>query len=332
MRAYRIAEFGAVDGIVARDEPEPAPGPGQVLVRLHARSLNRRDLQILHGAYPVKAHKNVVPVSDGAGTVLAVGDGVRAVAVGDQVLSSYFPRWRDGQFRMEFALEQFGCTRDGMLADCVLADESAVVQVPPHLSFEEAATLPCAALTAWSALTGPRPVLPGETVLTIGTGGAALFAVQFALLMGARVAAVSSGKDRVALLSELGAHTVVDRAEHPDWENAVRAQTDGGVDHVVETGALETLPRSVASCAAGGHIALAATLGSGTIPAQVLAAPVTIRRFYVGSRLALEAMLNAVSVHRLRPVIDVAFSFDEAREAYRYLAAGGHFGKIVIGG
>jgi NADPH:quinone reductase-like Zn-dependent oxidoreductase len=332
MRVYRIAEFGAVEGIQARDEPAPVPGPGQVLVRLHARSLNRRDLQILHRAYPVKAHQNVVPVSDGAGTVLAVGDGVRAVAAGDQVLSTYFPRWRDGRFRPEFAQEQFGCTLDGMLADCVLADESAVVQIPPHLSFEEAATLPCAALTAWSALTGPRPVLPGETVLTIGTGGVALFAVQFALLMGARVAAVTAGKGRADLLWELGAHIVVDRTEHPDWEDAVRAQTDGGVDHVVETGALETLPRSVASCAAGGHIALAAALGTGMLTATVLGAPVSIRRFYVGSRRALEAMLNAVSVHRLRPVIDVAFSFDEAREAYRYFAAGGHFGKIVIGG
>jgi NADPH:quinone reductase-like Zn-dependent oxidoreductase len=175
-------------------------------------------------------------------------------------------------------------------------------------------------------------VLPGETVLTIGTGGVALFAVQFALLMGARVSAVTAGKGRADLLSELGAHIVVDRAVHPDWENAVLAQTDGGVDHVVESGALETLPRSVASCAAGGHIALAAALGTGTLPAPVLGAPVTIRRFYVGSRLGLEAMLNAVCAHRLRPVIDLAFSFSEAREAYRYLAAGGHFGKVVIGG
>jgi NADPH:quinone reductase-like Zn-dependent oxidoreductase len=332
MRAYRIKEFGAVEGIVARDEPEPVPGPGQVLVRLHARSLNRRDLQILGRAYPVQAHRNVVPVSDGAGTVQVIGDGVRTVDVGDQVISTYFPRWRDGRFRLEFAQEQFGCTRDGMLADCVLTDESAVVKLPAHLSFEEAATLPCAALTAWSALTGPRPVLPGETVLTIGTGGVALFAVQFALLMGARVTAVTSGTARVGMLSELGAHVVVDRTAHPDWENAVRTQTDGGVDHVVETGALETLPKSIASCAPGGHVALAAALGTGVLPAPVLGAPVTIRRFYVGSRAGLEAMLNAVWVHRLRPVIAATFSFDEAHEAYRQLAAGGHFGKIVIGG
>jgi NADPH:quinone reductase-like Zn-dependent oxidoreductase len=150
--------------------------------------------------------------------------------------------------------------------------------------------------------------------------------------MGARVTAVTSGTARAAQLTELGAHIVVDRAAHPDWENAVRAQTDGGVDHVVETGALETLPRSVASCAPGGHIALAAALGAGTIPAPVLGAAVTIRRFYGGSRAGLEAMLNAVWMHRLRPVIAAAFSFDEAHEAYRHLAAGGHFGKIVIGG
>ena len=162
MRAYRIENFGTIEGIVADYEPEPEPGPGQVVVRLHARSVNRRDLLILHRKYPVAAHQRVVPVSDGVGTVQAVGDGVRAVEVGDHVTAAYFPNWRDGRFRLEYAAEQFGCTRDGMLADCVLAGESALVKIPPHLSFEEAATLPCAALTAWTALTGPRRVLPGK--------------------------------------------------------------------------------------------------------------------------------------------------------------------------
>jgi NADPH:quinone reductase-like Zn-dependent oxidoreductase len=332
MRAYRIGTFGDVAGITAAEEPEPEPGPGQVLVRLHARSLNRRDLLILDQRYPVGAHQGVVPVSDGAGTVQAVGDGVRAVEVGDQVTAAYFPRWRDGRFRAEFAAEQFGCTRDGMLADCVLADEAALVKIPPHLSFEEAATLPCAALTAWSALTGHRPVLPGETVLTIGTGGVALFAVQFARLMGARVAAVTSSDDKAAVLREAGAHIVVNRTARPDWENAVRTLTDGGVDHVVETGALDTLPRSVASCAPDGQVALAAVLGPGSLDSRVLGAPVTIRRFYVGSRVALEAMIGAIEAHRLRPVIGATFPLREAREAYRQFASGGHVGKIVIGG
>jgi NADPH:quinone reductase-like Zn-dependent oxidoreductase len=332
MRAYRIGTFGDVAGITASEEPEPAPGPGQVLVRLHARSLNRRDLLILDQRYPVSAHQGVVPVSDGAGTVQAVGDGVRAVEVGDQVTAAYFPRWRDGRFRTEFAQEQFGCTRDGMLADCVVAEETALVKIPPHLSFEEAATLPCAALTAWSALTGPRPVLPGETVLTIGTGGVALFAVQFARLMGARVAAVTSSEDKAAVLRELGAHIVVNRTAWPEWEKAVRTLTDGGVDHVVETGALDTLPRSVASCAPDGQVALAAVLGTGTLDARVLGAPVTVRRFYVGSRAALEAMIGAIGVHRLRPVISATFPLGDAREAYRHLASGLPVGKIVIGG
>jgi NADPH:quinone reductase-like Zn-dependent oxidoreductase len=332
VRAYRIERFGSVDGIVAADEPEPRAGPGQVVVRLHARSLNRRDLLILQGTYPIAGRSGVIPVSDGAGTVQAVGDGVRTVEVGDHVIGAYFPRWRDGGFRMEYADEQFGCTRDGMLADSVLADERALVKIPPHLSFEEAATLPCAALTAWSALTGPRRVLPGETVLTLGTGGVALFALQFARLMGARVVAVTSSNDNASLLAGLGADIVVSRTARPDWEHEVRALTDGGVDHVVETGTLETLPRSVASCAPDGHVAVAAVLGRGVIEASVLAAPVTIRRYYVGSRAALEAMVSAVSANQLRPVIGSTFALSAAHEAYQHFAAGGHVGKVVIGG
>ena len=332
MRAYRVTKFGSIEGIVAATEPEPTPGPGQVLIRLHARSLNRRDLLILRQGYPVPAHQGVVPVSDGAGTVQAVGDGVRLVEAGDQVTAAYFPRWRDGRFRLEFAQEQFGCTRDGMLADYVLADETAVVKIPPHLSFEEASTLPCAALTAWSALTGPRPVLPGETVLTIGTGAVALFAVQFARLLGARVAAVTSSEAKADVLRKTGAHIVVNRTAQPDWANAIRTLTDGGVDHVVETGALDTLPRSVACCAPDGQVALAAVLGAGSLDARVFGAPVSIRRFYVGSHAAFEAMISAVSVHKLRPVIDTTYPLDEAREAYRHLESGAVVGKLVIGG
>lgn len=331
MRAYRIENFGSIDGIVPAQEAEPAPGPGQVLVRLHARALNRRDLLILHRSYPVPVRDRVVPVADGAGTVLAVGEGVRTMRPGDQVMTTYFPLWREGPFRPEYAREQFGCSRDGVLADCLSADESALVQIPPHLSFEEAATLPCAGLTAWSALTGPRRVLPGETVLTIGTGGVALFAVQFARLMGARVVAITSTADKAAALTRLGADVVVSRIEHPEWEKEVRAATDGGVDHVVETGTLDTLTRSIASCAPGGQIALAAALGAGHVDARALAAPVTIRRFYVGSRTGLELMNAAVAVNRLRPVIDTMFTLDEARDAYRRLESGRATGKVVIG-
>jgi NADPH:quinone reductase-like Zn-dependent oxidoreductase len=332
VRAYRIERFGSIDGIVAVQEPEPEPGPGQVLIRVHARALNRRDLFILGRSYPVPARDRVVPVADGAGTVLATGDGVLTMRSGDQVMTSYFPLWHDGPFRPEYALEQFGCSRDGTLADCVLADESALVRIPAHLSFEEAATLPCAALTAWSALTGRRPVLPGETVLTIGTGGVALFAVQFARLMGARVIAITATEDKAAVLTGLGAEFVVNRIAYPEWQKEVQAHTDGGADHVVETGGLDSLARSIASCAPGGHIALAAALGAGQVDARVLAAPVTIRRFYVGSRAGLELMNAAVAANRLRPVIDSTFALDEAKGAYRRLQSGKAIGKVVVTG
>jgi NADPH:quinone reductase-like Zn-dependent oxidoreductase len=331
VRTFRIETFGSIDGIVAAQEPEPAPGPGQVLVRLHARALNRRDLLILNRAYPVPARERVVPVADGAGTVLTIGSGVQTVQPGDQVMTTYFPRWLDGPFRTDYAREQFGCSRDGTLADCVLADESALVPIPPHLSFEEAATLPCAGLTAWSALTGPRRVLPGDSVLTIGTGGVALFAVQFARLMGARVVAITSTDDKAAALTGLGADVVINRITQPDWDREVRAVTDGGADLVVETGTLDTLARSIASCAADGQIALAVALGAGSVDARLLAAPVTIRRFYVGSRAGLELMNAAVTANRVRPVIDTMFALDEAHDAYRRLESGRATGKVVIG-
>lgn len=232
----------------------------------------------------------------------------------------------------EMALEQFGCTRDGMLADYVLAGEQAFVGIPAHLSFEEAAALPCAGVTAWHALNGRRPILPGETVLTIGSGGVALFALQFARLSGAEVIAVTSSAEKARRLRELGAHTVVDRSATPDWERAVRSATGGrGVDHVVETGGLESLPKSLAAAAPEAEVALVAALGQGALDVSALRGLVNLRRLFVGSRAHFEAMNRAVALHALRPVIDRVFRFDEAREAYARLEAQQHFGKIVIG-
>jgi NADPH:quinone reductase-like Zn-dependent oxidoreductase len=332
MRAYQLDRFESPDGLVLRDRAVPQPGPGEAVVRIHARSLNYRDLLIMHKRYPVPGTVGVVPVSDGAGEVVAVGEGVTRVAVGDRVAATYFPRWRDGRFALELVLEQFGCTRDGMLAEFMVTDQEALVSIPAHLSFEEAATLPCAGVTAWSALTGPRPVLPSDTVLTIGSGGVALFALQFATLLGARVIAVTSSESKAALLKQYGADVVVNSAQYPAWESAVREATNGrGVDHVVETGAIDTLPRSLASCAADGHIALVAALGAGTLDAKALSAPTTIRRLYVGSRASFETMNRAIAHHTLRPVIGRVFPFDEAKDAYTYFAAKHHVGKVVIG-
>jgi NADPH:quinone reductase-like Zn-dependent oxidoreductase len=333
MRAYQLDSFGSLDGLVAHEVRDPEPGPGEVLVRLHARSLNFRDLLILNRRYPVPARTGVVPVSDGAGEVAAVGDDASALAVGDRVAATYFPRWIDGRFALELAMEQFGCTRDGMLAEYVVAEDRALVRVPDHLSFEKAATLPCAALTAWSGLSGGRPPTAGETVLTIGTGGFALFALQLAKLLGARVIATTSGAEKADLLTRLGADAVVNRTDAPEWELAVRELTDGrGVDRVVETGAIDTLPRSLASCAAEGEVALAAVLGAGSLDAMPLSAPVTIRRYYVGSRAAFEAMNAFIAEHRLDPVVDRVFGFDEVRDAYEHFAAKRHVGKVVIAG
>jgi NADPH:quinone reductase-like Zn-dependent oxidoreductase len=333
MRAYQLDSFGSLDALVAGELPDPEPGPREVLVRVRARSLNYRDLLILNRRYPVPARPGVVPVSDGAGEVVAVGDDTSAFTVGDRVAATYFPRWIDGRFALALAMEQFGCTRDGMLAEYVLAEDHALVRVPDHLSFEEAATLPCAALTAWSGLTGGRPPTPAETVLTIGTGGVALFALQLAKLLGARVIATTSGSEKADLLTRLGADAVVNRKDAPEWEVAVRELTDGrGVDRVVETGAIDTLPRSLASCAAEGEVALAAVLGAGSLDAIALSAPVTIRRYYVGSRAAFEGMNAFIAEHRLDPVIDRVFGFDEVRKAYEHFAAKRHVGKVVIAG
>ena len=212
MRAYHLDEFGSLSGLAVRDQTEPTPKPHEIVVRVRARSLNYRDLLILHGRYPVPAREGIVPVSDGAGEVVAIGEDVRRFAVGDRVAATYFPRWTDGQFGLELAIEQFGCTLDGMLADLAVVDEQALVDIPSHLSFEEAATLPCAAVTAWSSLTGPRRVLAGESVLTIGTGGVALFALQFAKVLGACVVAVTSSPAKAELLARHGADSVVDPA------------------------------------------------------------------------------------------------------------------------
>jgi NADPH:quinone reductase-like Zn-dependent oxidoreductase len=333
MQAYRLDRFTTLEGLVLGEQPTLLAGPHEVVVRVHARSLNYRDLMILHQRYPLPAAAGIVPVSDGAGEVTAVGEGVTRFVVGDRVAGTYFPRWRNGPFALELAADQFGCTRDGMLAETVVASEEAFVKVPAHLSFDEAATLPCAGVTAWAGLTAGGPVLASDTVLTIGTGGVALFTLQFAKLSGARVIAVTSTAEKAELLRRHGADVAISSAEHADWEVAVRAATDGrGVDHVVETGGLDTLPRSLASCAAGADIALLAGLGAGALDARALGAPVTIRRLYVGSRTQFETMNRAIGHHQLHPVIGRSFPFAEAKEAYAHLEAKRHVGKVVISG
>ncbi len=334
MQAYYFDKLGTgVDGLTLGERPEPRAGRNEVLIKVHARSLNYRDLLILTGRYAFPGKTGKIALSDGAGEIVALGEGVTGVAIGDRVACSYFPRWIDGPISLEMASDQFGCTRDGMLAPFVIAEEEALVKIPAYMSFAEAATLPCTAVTAWSSLAGPKPFRPGETVLTIGTGGVALFALQFAKLFGARVIALTSTGAKAARLKQLGADEVVNYREIPNWDEHIRRSTDGnGVEHTVETGGLETLPKSISCAADEGIINVVAALGQGTIDAGIFRNRVLIRRIYVGNRRQFEAMNRAMALHKLQPVIDRVFSFSEAKQAYQHFEARQHFGKIVIAG
>ncbi len=339
MRTYLLDKPGSVDGIVAAETARPAPTGTQILVRVHAAALNRRDLLILNQRYPLPSTPGVVPLSDGAGEIVAVGEAVSRFAVGDRVVGGYWPRWHDGRLRPDL-IDQLGCTLDGMLTEYALLDEQWATAVPDHLSWEEAATLPCAALTAWNSVTGGAPLHPGQTVLTLGTGSVALFSLQFAKAMGCRVVATTSSAAKASRLRELGADHVIDYTATPRWWQEVREATGGlGADLVVETNGPATIEQSVRAAAFYGEIVLlwASVAPAGTpgstleIPGDALASSlVSIRRLFVGNRADHEAMNRAISAHRLRPVIDRVFDFTAVREAYAYYADTAPLGKVVI--
>lgn len=335
MRSYRLEAPGHVDGIVLREGDAPTPKPTDIVVRVRAASLNARDGLILRQRYPLPATPGVIPLSDGAGEVVAIGDAVTRFKVGDRVVGSYWPRWRDGRLAPDL-LDQLGCTVDGMLAEYALLDEQGAVHVPDHLTWEEAATLPCAGVTGWNSVVGGKPILPGQTILTLGTGGVALFALQFAKLMGCRVISTTSSDAKLDKLSALGADHVVNYARTPQWGQAVRDLTGGqGADLVVGSTGPQTIEQSVRAAALYGQIVLLnpPTIQGASIEVSDEAyssSMATIRRIFVGSRADLEAMNRAVAMHRLRPVIDRVFEFDDAGEAFTYHLEGKVFGKVVI--
>jgi NADPH:quinone reductase-like Zn-dependent oxidoreductase len=332
MRSYHVDSGAGLGGLTLREEPEPTPGPGQVVVAVHAVSLSFRELLILRGAYVLPIKPDVIPVSDGAGEVVAIGEGVERVRPGDRVTSTLFPRWHDGPYRRENAA-QIGGSLDGMLTELAVVEEDALVAMPEHLSFAEAATLPCAALTAWNALSGGRPLLAGETVLTLGSGGVSLFALQFARLFGARVIATTGSEDKRERLHALGADATVNYRTTPDWHDAVRELTGGeGADHVVDVAG--TLEQSLRAVAMGGEVACVGFVSERRAPIDptvVFAAQATVRAIAVGSRAQFAAMNRAIAAGRLRPVIDRVFAFDDAPAAYRHYESGQAFGKVVIG-
>lgn len=337
MKAYHLEKVGSLDGIVLREQEIPSPGPVEVLVRIRATSLNRRELMIMNGNYPLPSKPDVIPFSDGVGEVVAIGSDVKGVTLGDRVAGSYFPYWVKGKLSWESMIQQFGCSMDGMLAEYAIMPVVGVVHIPEHLTWEEAATLPCAALTAWSALNGPEPIQPGDTVLTLGTGVVALFAIQLAKALGARVISTTSSDEKAERLHVLGAEEVINYRTIPEWSKAVRSYTGGkGVNRVVDTGGSDTLSESIKSTAPNGEIALVTAIGKRPmieIEPQVLAASLlTIRRLLVGSRTDFENMNTIISQSGLQPVIDSVFAFEDAKEAIQYYAAGKNFGKVVIRG
>jgi len=333
MRAYQLAQFG-LDSLRMVDLETPRPGDDQVLIRFHAASLNYRDVMIMNGTYNPRMKLPVVPLSDGAGEIVEVGQNVRQWAVGDRVCPIVIQDWKEGWVTAENARTAIGAgSYDGVLREYGAFDAESIVKVPEHLSFEEAATLPCAAVTAWHALVVSGNVQPGETVLTLGTGGVSVFAIQLANLLGARVIATSSSDEKLERVRELGADETINYRQIEDWDKAVIELTGGvGVDHVIEVGGTGTLPRSVKAVRTGGHIALVGALDmSGEFnPIPIFMKAVRVQGIFIGSREMFEDMNAKISSAKLRPVIDRTFEFADAAGAIGYMQNGSHLGKIVV--
>jgi NADPH:quinone reductase-like Zn-dependent oxidoreductase len=333
VRVFEIKEAFGIDNLVLAERPQPLAGHKQIILRVRAVSLNYRDLLIVKGLYNPKLPLPLIPFSEGAGDVVAVGEDVSRVKVGDRVAGIFMQKWLAGEVTGEKAKSALGGEIQGMLAEQVVLDEDGVVVVPEHLSYEEAATLPCAAVTAWHAVI-ECGLKPGERVLTLGTGGVSLFALQFARLAGAEVIITSGSNVKLARAKELGAAHGINYRTSPDWHKQVRELTGGtGSDLVVEVGGAGTMPQSLKASRVGGRISLIGVLTGSTGEINLL--PIVMKKIrvqgiFVGSREMFEAMNRAISLHRLRPVVDRVFPFEEARQALLYMESGAHFGKICI--
>jgi NADPH:quinone reductase-like Zn-dependent oxidoreductase len=334
MKAYEIRTFG-IDELAIVEIEEPVPAAGEVVVRVAAASLNYRDVMVVNGVYNPRMKLPATPLSDAAGEVVEIGENVTRWKVGDRVMPIFAQRWFAGKAddaKRRTAIGA-GSQWQGVLREYASFDERGLVRVPDHLSFAEAATLPCSAVTAWNALLVSGHLRPGQIVLTLGSGGVSTFAIQLAKLAGAKVIATTGSNEKAERLRSIGADMTINYREIDDWDREVLELTDRqGVDHVVEVGGAGTLARSVNAVKVGGHIAMIGALsgGTGIDPIPLFMKAVRLQGIFVGSREMLEELCKAVAASALHPVVDRTFAFGEAREALRYMESGSHFGKIVI--
>lgn len=333
MKAFEIQEFG-IDNLVLVQRETPPVLTGHVLVRMTAASLNYRDLMVVKGRYNPKLKRPMVPLSDGAGVVEAVGSDVTRFKKGDRVVGCFMQKWMEGPITREKSNSALGGAIDGVLQEYKLFSEEGLLPAPPSLSDEEAATLPCAAVTAWHALFEHTPSVPGSSVLIQGTGGVSTFALQLAKAAGLRATVTSSSDEKLERARSMGANETINYKHTPDWEKEVRRLTGGvGVDHVIEVGGSDTLPRSLKAVRTGGAVSVIGVLSGSepnVTPADILMNSIRVQGIYVGSRLMFERLNRAIDLHAIKPVIDRIFAWTELKEALRYMESQSHFGKICL--
>ncbi|MEQ1576070.1 MAG: NAD(P)-dependent alcohol dehydrogenase [Hyphomicrobium sp.] len=332
MKTFELTGGFGIDKLAMADRPAPVPGHGQALIKMRAWSLNYRDLMMVRGQYNPKLPLPFQTLSDGVGDVVAVGEGVTRVKPGDRVAGAFMQAWIEGGNDDAKSKSALGGAIPGLAAEQVVLDQNGLVHVPAHLTDEEAATLPCAAVTAWNALVSSGGLKAGDTVLVQGTGGVSLFALQFAKMIGARVIATSSSDAKLERVRALGASDTINYKSTLNWGRAVRDLTGGmGVDHVVEVGGAGTLPQSMQAVSTGGRISLIGVLTGGQIdPMGLLMKNITLQGIFVGSRAMFEDMNRAIALHQMRPVVDRVFAFSDYPKALAHLESGAHFGKVVL--
>lgn len=334
MRYWSFETGFGYDTLVLRAGDTPRPGPRDVLLQMHAASLNFRDLVVLRGQHGKRVQPPLIPLSDGVGTVIETGPDVTDWRPGDRVLPAFFQNWHGGAPPADLEIGRLGGPVDGVLATHRVCPADSLVRAPAPLTDAEAATLPCAGVTAWSALFGTDPMRPGETVLILGSGGVALIALQLAKAAGLRSIVTTSSAEKAAKLRALGADLVLDRSTTPDWAKAARAATDGlGVDRVLELGGAATLPDAIKATRVGGQVIVIGNVTGNDaqlfLP-TMLTRQLALRSVTVGSKQALDALCRAIATHQIRPIVGATLPFTAAPDAFRALEAGQHFGKICI--